>query len=71
MIRSTVKELFTGEKLNEEVLLKGWARTRRGNKKVAFIAINDGTTIHNMQVVADEGKARGVARERAKCGDPC
>lgn len=53
MIRSTVKELFTGEKLNEEVLLKGWVRTRRGNKKVAFIAINDGTTIHNMQVVAD------------------
>lgn len=53
MIRSTVKELFKGAKLNEEVLLKGWVRTRRGNKKVAFIAINDGTTIHNMQVVAD------------------
>ncbi len=37
-------------------MLKGWARTRRGNKKVAFIAINDGTTIHNMQVVADAEK---------------
>jgi len=56
MIRSTVKELFAGGKLNEEVLLKGWVRTRRGNKKVAFIAINDGTTIHNMQVVADAEK---------------
>jgi len=56
MIRSTVKELYTGDKLGEEVLLKGWVRTRRGNKKVAFIAINDGTTIHNMQVVADAEK---------------
>ena len=56
MIRSTVKELFSAEKLNEEVLLKGWVRTRRGNKQVAFIAINDGTTIHNMQVVADAEK---------------
>lgn len=53
MTRSTVKELFTGEKINHEVLLKGWVRTKRGNKQVAFIAVNDGTTIHNMQVVAD------------------
>jgi len=34
-------------------LLKGWVRTRRGNKQVAFIAVNDGTIIHNIQVVAD------------------
>jgi len=56
MIRSTVKELITGEKLNSEVLLKGWVRTRRGNKNVAFIAVNDGTVIHNIQVVADAAK---------------
>jgi len=56
MTRSTVKELLTGEKLNKEVLLKGWVRTRRGNKQVAFIAVNDGTTIHSMQVVADSEK---------------
>ncbi len=53
MKRSTVKELLNGEKLNQDVLLKGWVRTRRGNKQVAFIAVNDGTIIHNMQVVAD------------------
>ncbi|MEX0982676.1 MAG: asparagine--tRNA ligase [Bacteroidales bacterium] len=56
IIRSTVKELFTGEKMNKEVLLKGWARTKRGNKQLAFIAINDGTTLKNMQVVADAEK---------------
>ncbi len=56
MTRSTVKELLSGEKVNSEVLLKGWVRTRRGNKNVAFIAVNDGTVIHNIQVVADAEK---------------
>ncbi|MEX0986881.1 MAG: asparagine--tRNA ligase [Bacteroidales bacterium] len=56
MTRSTVKELIRGDKLNNEVLLKGWVRTKRGNKQVAFIAVNDGTSIHNMQVVADAVK---------------
>ena len=53
MKRSTVKELLGISKVNSEVLLKGWVRTRRGNNQVAFIAVNDGTIIHNIQVVAD------------------
>ena len=53
MKRSTVKELFTAPEINSEVLLKGWVRTRRGNNQVAFIAVNDGTIIHSIQVVAD------------------
>ena len=53
MKRSTVKELLTATEKNVEVLLKGWVRTRRGNNQVAFIAVNDGTIIHNIQVVAD------------------
>jgi asparaginyl-tRNA synthetase len=53
MNRSTVKELLGSKEVNREVLLKGWVRTRRGNNQVAFIAVNDGTTIHNIQVVAD------------------
>ena len=36
-----------------EVLAKGWVRTKRGNKKVAFIALNDGSTVNNIQVVCD------------------
>ena len=56
MTRLTVKELFSGIDLNKEVLLKGWVRTKRGNKQVAFIAVNDGTTLQNMQVVADAEK---------------
>jgi asparaginyl-tRNA synthetase len=35
------------------VNVKGWVRTRRGNKQVNFIALNDGSTIKNVQVVVD------------------
>lgn len=37
----------------QEVLAKGWVRTKRGNKQVKFIALNDGSTVKNIQVVAD------------------
>ncbi len=53
MKRSTVRELLTATEKNAEVLLKGWVRTRRGNNQVAFIAVNDGSIIHNIQVVVD------------------
>ena len=36
-----------------EVVAKGWVRTKRGNKNVAFIALNDGSTVNNIQVVCD------------------
>ncbi len=39
--------------LGKEVNIKGWVRTRRGSKHVAFIALNDGSIIHNIQVVVD------------------
>lgn len=41
-----------GEKIN----VRGWVRTRRGNKNVGFIALNDGSTINNIQIVADVEK---------------
>jgi len=37
-----------------DVLAKGWVRTKRGNKEIAFIALNDGSTIKNIQVVVDK-----------------
>ncbi|QDA59933.1 asparagine--tRNA ligase [Hymenobacter jejuensis] len=54
--RSSVQELLRSQELEREVLVKGWVRTRRGNKYVQFIAVNDGSTIHNLQVVADAEK---------------
>ena len=50
--RKKVKELLSMEP-GAEVLAKGWVRTKRGNKQVKFIALNDGSTINNIQIVAD------------------
>ena len=38
----------------QDVLAKGWVRTKRGNKEIAFIALNDGSTIKNIQIVVDK-----------------
>ena len=53
VIRTKVKDLLKAE-AGKEVLAKGWVRTKRGNKNVAFIALNDGSTINNIQIVVDK-----------------
>ena len=50
--RKRVSQLLC-EAPGEQVLAKGWVRTKRGNKNVAFIALNDGSTVNNIQVVCD------------------
>ena len=52
LARTKVKDLLKSQP-GQEVLAKGWVRTKRGNKQVKFIALNDGSTINNIQVVAD------------------
>ncbi len=39
--------------IGNTINLKGWVRTKRGNKNVAFIALNDGSIIHNIQIVVE------------------
>lgn len=56
MKRIKVKELLAGTLQGQQVCAKGWVRTRRGNKSVSFIALNDGSTIHNIQIVADNDR---------------
>ncbi|MBQ6179192.1 MAG: asparagine--tRNA ligase [Bacteroidales bacterium] len=50
--RTKVKDLLKAAP-GVEVLAKGWVRTKRGNKQIKFIALNDGSTVYNIQVVAD------------------
>ena len=45
-------ERFVGKNVD----VKGWVRTRRGNKNVQFVALNDGSSIHNLQIVFDLAK---------------
>ncbi len=56
MKRTKIKELLTSTKTGSEILVKGWVRTKRGNRNIAFIALNDGSTINNIQVVVDAVK---------------
>ncbi|HOO97949.1 MAG TPA: asparagine--tRNA ligase [Bacteroidales bacterium] len=56
MKRIKIKELLTSAPVGSDVLVKGWVRTRRGNKNVVFIALNDGSTIRNIQVVAEASR---------------
>ena len=50
--RTKIKALLEMEP-GAQVLAKGWVRTKRGNKQVKFIALNDGSTINNIQIVAN------------------
>ncbi|BCI63569.1 asparagine--tRNA ligase [Coprobacter secundus] len=51
--RTKIVDLCRSKEFGTIVNVKGWVRTRRGNKQVNFIALNDGSTINNMQIVVD------------------
>ena len=58
-MRTPIVELIkTPEKfaIDQVVNIKGWVRTKRQNKEIAFIAVNDGSIIHNVQIVVDVPK---------------
>ena len=50
--RTKVKERLKSAP-GTDVLAKGWVRTKRGNKQVKFIALNDGSTVNNIQIVVN------------------
>lgn len=54
--RTKIADLLRSPEVSHTVQAKGWVRTKRGNKAVAFIALNDGSSINNIQVVADPSK---------------
>ena len=51
--RTKIVDLLQLKDWGAMVNVKGWVRTRRGSKAVSFIALNDGSTINNVQVVVD------------------
>ena len=66
--RTMVAELLRSGRVDTEVVVKGWVRTKRGNKNVAFIALNDGSTINNIQIVADVAAFDGELLKRITTG---
>lgn len=53
MKRTEIKEALQLTSYGEPINVKGWVRTRRGNKNVQFIALNDGSCLKNIQIVVD------------------
>ena len=54
--RTKIVDIFDPNLIGQKVCVKGWVRTRRGNKNVQFVALNDGSTIKNIQIVIDLSK---------------
>ena len=54
MDRKRIKDLLNLESSGSDVLIKGWVRTKREAKEFCFLEVNDGSTITNIQVIADK-----------------
>lgn len=54
--RTKIADALKSAETGIDVNVKGWVRTRRGNKNISFVALNDGSTINNIQVVIEISK---------------
>jgi asparaginyl-tRNA synthetase len=61
--RIKIKDLLDAKDTGKEIHVKGWVRTKREGKGITFIALNDGSVIHNMQIVIDNS---GYDNEKIK-----
>ena len=51
--RTKIKQLLASETTLDEVLLKGWVKTKRDSKDFSFIEVNDGSCLKNIQIIAN------------------
>src|SRR5574344_2190891 len=68
MERTVIVDALKRTDIGAEINIKGWVRTRRGNKNVSFIALNDGSTINNVQIVVDLAKFQEEALKTVTTG---
>lgn len=68
MKRTEIKDLLKRTDHGAELNVKGWVRTKRGSKNVAFIALNDGSTINNVQIVVDRNDENATLLEKINTG---
>jgi len=66
--RTEIKDLLKRTDHGVELNVKGWVRTKRGSKNVAFIALNDGSTINNVQIVVDMNEDNAALLEKVNTG---
>ncbi len=63
-----IKEILSTEGKNQEIETKGWVRTKRGSKLVSFIALNDGSTINNIQIVTEANNFEEIILKKINTG---
>ncbi|MED5568634.1 MAG: OB-fold nucleic acid binding domain-containing protein, partial [Chloroflexota bacterium] len=68
MQRSKIRELLGRDGAGDDVLVQGWVKTRRSSKAVSFVQISDGSTLTDIQVVADESLPNFQAVEALTTG---
>ncbi len=68
MRRIKIVDLLKSTQPGQDVLVKGWVRTRRDSKQVSFVALNDGSTINNVQIVVDVDKFDADTLKRITTG---
>mgnify|MGYP000200147654 CR=1 FL=1 len=66
--RTKIKDLLEKDYTGQEITVMGWVRTKRSNKNVSFIALNDGSSIKNYQIVADPNEISEDILKKATTG---
>ena len=66
--RTRVADALAATKAKEQVLVKGWVRTRRDSKQCVFLEINDGSCLKNLQVVVDAGSRAHAVLDNVSTG---
>ena len=69
MKRTKIIDVLKSTEYGKEVCVKGWVRTHRSSKAVDFIALNDGSTIKNVQIVVDPAKFDDEVLKQIKAED--
>jgi asparaginyl-tRNA synthetase len=66
--RIKIRDILNSDRIGEGCTVMGWVRTRRSSKNVVFITLNDGSTINNLQVVADVNVIPEAILQKASTG---
>ncbi|MDR2962181.1 MAG: asparagine--tRNA ligase [Bacteroidales bacterium] len=66
--RTEIKQALTSQNIDTEILIKGWVRNFRGNNFVLFVALNDGSSLQNLQIVFDREKHNTEALKQITVG---
>jgi asparaginyl-tRNA synthetase len=68
MKHTDIKEVFDQPKFGEQVTVCGWVRTSRDSKNVAFVELNDGTSLKHLQIVLDKESGKNFPEDALKLG---